>query len=113
MALSIKHAILIVVVIAVIVGGVIAYTALIPKPQPELETIRIGYQPSWHHASEFVIVQKGWIEQTTGLNVKENEFPTGPPEMEAFIAGELDIAYVGAAPPIPALAKGMEAKSWP
>lgn len=105
MKLSIKHVILIVVVIAVLVSGVVAYSSLIPKP-----TIRIGYQPTWHHTSEFVIVEKDWIEHVTGLNVKESEFPTGPPEMEAFIAGELDIAYVGAAPPIPSLAKGMKAK---
>ena len=109
MKFSGKYLILVVVVIAILVSGVV-YSSLISKPQTELETLRIGYQPSWHHTSEFVIVEKGWIQQVTGLDVKESEFPTGPPEMEAFIAGELDIAYVGAAPPIPALAKGMKAK---
>ena len=94
------------------VAGVFLYAWPPPsKPEKvELSVLRIGYQPSWHHAAEFVMVEKGWIQEITGLKIEEKEFPTGPPEMEAFIAGELDIAYVGAAPPIPALAKGMKAK---
>jgi NitT/TauT family transport system substrate-binding protein len=106
---------LIIVAVLVIAAVAGAYLYVAPQPTPskpevKLSVLRIGYQPSWHHASEFVMVEKGWIQKVTGLEVKEKEFPTGPPEMEAFIAGELDIAYVGAAPPIPALAKGMEAK---
>jgi NitT/TauT family transport system substrate-binding protein len=42
--------------------------------------------------------------------IKEFEFPTGVPEMQAMVAGELDIAYVGTAPPISAISAGLPAK---
>jgi len=36
-------------------------------------------------------------------NVEEHEFQTGPPEMTAMLAGDIDVAYVGAAPFLTAL----------
>ena len=38
------------------------------------------------------------------------EFPSGPPEMHAMLAGDLDVAYVGVAPPIAAMYEGLDAK---
>ena len=38
------------------------------------------------------------------------QFPTGAPEMQAMMAGDLDVAYVGAAPAITALSQGLDAK---
>ena len=109
---GVSKTIITIIIVAVLFGIGIGYYLYIPgEPQgEELTVLRIGYQPSWHHTSEFIIVDKGWLQKITKLKVEEKEFPTGPPEMEAFIAGELDIAYVGAAPPIPAIAKGMKAK---
>ncbi|MGP3702716.1 MAG: ABC transporter substrate-binding protein [Candidatus Bathyarchaeota archaeon] len=100
--------VVIIVIVVVLAAGV--YTYMFSPSKPELSVLRIGYQPSWHHTSEFVMVEKGWFEKVTGLKLEEKCFPTGPPEMEAFIAGELDIAYVGATPPLTALAKGLKAK---
>ena len=42
--------------------------------------------------------------------IKDYEFPTGAPEMQAMMAGDLDVAYVGAAPVITALSQGLDAK---
>jgi NitT/TauT family transport system substrate-binding protein len=59
-------------------------------------------------------MKKGWwLEGLKKFGVKkvtEYEFPSGPPEMTAMMAGELDIAYVGATPPITAIDKGLDAK---
>ncbi|MDP3563800.1 MAG: ABC transporter substrate-binding protein, partial [Methanoregula sp.] len=44
------------------------------------------------------------------VNVSDKVFPSGPPEMQAMMAGELDVAYVGAAPVLTALATGLDAK---
>ncbi len=74
------------------------------------EVITISYQPSWHHVALFVIVEKGWDEKVLGKKLKLTAFPSGPPQMEAFAAGQHEIAYVGAAPPLSILAKGFEAK---
>ena len=42
--------------------------------------------------------------------VKAYSFPTGAPEMQAMLAGDLDFAYVGAAPFVTAVATGLDAK---
>jgi len=76
--------------------------------------LNIGYQPSTHQVAEMVAMEKGWWSEDLkafGITeIKEYEFPSGPPEMQAMLAGNLDVAYVGTAPPISAIDKGMDAK---
>jgi len=47
-------------------------------------------------------MNKGWWEQDLApygvKNVTTTVFPTGAPEMQAMLAGDLDVAYVGACP---------------
>ena len=61
-----------------------------------------------------VAAEKGWWRDDLkpfGIQaVKESEFPSGPPEMQAMLADQLDIAYVGSAPPITAISQGLDAK---
>ena len=74
----------------------------------------MGYQPSTHQIAEMVASEKGWWKEDLkpfGITeIKEFEFPTGVPEMQAMVAGELDAAYVGTAPPISAISAGLPAK---
>jgi NitT/TauT family transport system substrate-binding protein len=54
-----------------------------------------------------------WVEDLKPFGivaVEEKEFQSGPPEMQGMLAGALDIAYVGTAPPITAIAQGLDAK---
>jgi NitT/TauT family transport system substrate-binding protein len=80
----------------------------------DITTLRIGYQPSTHQIAEMVASEKGWWAEDLSpfgiTEIKEFEFPTGVPEMQAMVAGELDIAYVGTAPPISAISAGLPAK---
>ncbi|MHC1631574.1 MAG: ABC transporter substrate-binding protein [Methanotrichaceae archaeon] len=80
----------------------------------EKKTLRIGYQPSTHQVAEMVAMENGWWDQDLqpfGIEkVEDFQFPSGPPEMQAMLADELDIAYVGAAPPIAAIGQGLDAK---
>jgi len=100
-----------VIVAAIIISaGYYATRKPVAPVKPELEEIRIGVQPSDHHVAAFLALEKGWFEEATGIKVKHAIFPTGPPEMDAMLRGELDVAYVGAAPPIPKIALGMPAK---
>jgi NitT/TauT family transport system substrate-binding protein len=64
--------------------------------------------------AEITAMAKGWWQEDLApfgvVNVTDKVFPSGPPEMQAMLAGELDVAYVGAAPVLSALATGLDAK---
>lgn len=94
-----------IIVLALLFTGI----GCVEKPA-KIKEVRVGYQPSTHHVAEFIAMEKGWFKEETGIPFTDKEFIGGAPEMEAMMAGELDIAYVGAAPAINAIAKGLEAK---
>src|SRR5512137_828237 len=79
-----------------------------------IKELKIGYQPSTHQMAFTTAMEKGWWKADLAPlgveNVSDKVFPTGPPEMAAMLAGELDVAYVGAAPVLTALATGLDAK---
>jgi NitT/TauT family transport system substrate-binding protein len=85
-----------------------------PGTNPKVTEIRIGYQPSTHQMAHTTAMEKGWWQQDLAplgiQNVSDRIFPTGAPEMQAMLAGELDVAYVGAAPVLSAIATGLDAK---
>src|SRR5690606_15589023 len=76
----------------------------------------IGYQPSTHQIAYMTAAEKGWWQEDLapyGIEkIKEYQFPTGAPEMQAMMSGDLDVAYVGAAPVVAALSQepGLDAK---
>ncbi len=84
------------------------------KVPVNITTLRIGYQPSTHQIAEMVASAKGWwaedLKPFGVVTIQEKEFQSGPPEMQGMLAGALDIAYVGTAPPITAIAQGLDAK---
>ncbi|MBU4373348.1 MAG: ABC transporter substrate-binding protein [Euryarchaeota archaeon] len=94
-----------IIIIAVLFFG----TGCVEKPS-KIKEVRVGYQPSTHHIAEFIAMEQGWFAQETGIPFTDKEFIGGAPEMVAMMAGELDMAYVGATPAINAIAKGLEAK---
>ncbi|WP_406659917.1 ABC transporter substrate-binding protein [Methanolobus sp. ZRKC3] len=79
-----------------------------------LTELTFGYQPSTHQIAYLTAKEKGWWEEDLSpLGIEkfnDNLFPTGAPEMQSMLAGDLDVAYVGAAPVISALASGLDAK---
>jgi NitT/TauT family transport system substrate-binding protein len=85
-----------------------------PAKKPKLNHIRIGYQPSTHQIAHIIAMEKGWwqseLKKFGVEEITEHLFPSGPPEMTAMLAGELDIVYVGTAPPITAIYEGLDAK---
>lgn len=76
--------------------------------------IKFGYQPSTHQIAYMTAYEKGmWAKDLAPYgvqNIKEYVFQTGPPEMQAMLAGDLDVAYVGAAPVVTAISQGLDAK---
>ena len=86
----------------------------VPTTSAPLTELRIGYQPSTHQMAEITAMDKGWWQQDLAplgvKNVSDQVFPTGPPEMQAMLAGDIDVAYVGAAPVLSAVSTGLDAK---
>lgn len=80
----------------------------------EHSVINIGYQPSTHQLAFMTAYQKGLYNETLApLGVEEIKafnFPTGAPEIQAMLAGDLDFAYVGSAPFVTGVATGLDAK---
>ena len=76
--------------------------------------IRIGYQPSTHQVAHMIAMDKGWWQQDLApfgvVKVTDYVFPTGAPEMQAMLAGDIDVAFVGAAPVLSAVSTGLDAK---
>ncbi len=106
----------ILLIVAVFLAVTLLSYHLLRKPleKPTLTHLRIGYQPSTHQIAHIIAMEKGWWQDELkkfGVDkITEHLFPSGPPEMTAMLAGELDIAYVGAAPPITAIYEGLNAK---
>ncbi|MDF1556626.1 MAG: ABC transporter substrate-binding protein [ANME-2 cluster archaeon] len=88
------------------------------SPSDDEETtpfeLRFGYQPSTHQVAYMTADAKGWwledLEPYGVTSTKNFLFPTGAPEMQAMLAGEIDVAYVGATPPLSAIDQGLDAK---
>jgi len=69
--------------------------------------IRMAYlQNDIHHLPLWIAIDKGFFKEQ-GLKVEiEGIFRSGPELMSAFSAGALDVAYVGEAPTVTAVANG-------
>lgn len=64
------------------------------------EAVRIGHFPNLTHAQALVGRANGTFDQRLESAVEWKVFNAGPTAMEALIAGQLDIAYVGPNPAV-------------
>jgi len=82
--------------------------------QSKINTIRIGYQTTTHHAAAMVASNLGWWSRdfkAMGVtDIKEMEFPSGAPEIKAMQEGDLDAIYVCTSPLIAPVSRGLDAK---
>ncbi|MCK9581424.1 MAG: ABC transporter substrate-binding protein [Methanoregula sp.] len=85
-----------------------------PAAVTPLKELRIGYQPSTHQMAYITAAEKGWWQEDLAPlgveKISDKVFPSGPSEMAAMQAGELDVAYVGAAPFLTSVGTGLDAK---
>ena len=92
----------------------LATMPVIAEESQSKDIINIGYQPSTHQLAFMTAYQKGYYNETLSpLGVKEVKafnFPTGAPEIQALLSGDLDVAYVGSAPFVTGVANGLDAK---
>lgn len=64
--------------------------------------VRVGYFPNITHLQAVVGLSDGSFAKSLGENIEIDKkvFNAGPAEIEAFMAGQLDIGYIG---PVPAI----------
>jgi len=82
-------------VIVIVVASIGFIAVWNPAPPPD---VRIGYlNKDLHQLALRVAVVNGLFERE-GITVKLEEFGNGAYEMDGFLAGEIDMGYLGAAP---------------
>lgn len=66
------------------------------------KVLKVGYFPNLTHAQALVGLSDGTFQKALGdeIKIKEYTFNAGPSEIEALLAGEIDIGYIG---PVPAI----------
>lgn len=66
------------------------------------ERLRLAYFPNVTHAPAVVGMERGEFQKAAGasVNIETRVFTDGPTAMEALLAGEVDVAYVGPGPAI-------------
>ena len=91
-----KTAAFLVIYVLVLVGG----AGLFFDAAWAEDKVRIGHFPNITHAQPIVGRSLGVFEKMIGVPIDWKIFNAGPSEMEALIAGQLDIAYVGPNPAV-------------
>ncbi len=86
-----------------------AAVLLIPTARAQgATTVRLGFFPNLTHAPALVGMEKGYFQKALGTaRLNAREFVSGTTLMEAFAAGQIDIAYVGPGPAINGATRGM------
>ena len=72
-------------------------------------TVKIGYLPSDHDAALFVADAQG-LYASKNISTKLVQFNNGGDLMTAMASGEVDVGYVGIAPVLSSVAKGVPVK---
>lgn len=65
-----------------------------------VDTLRVGYFPNITHGQAMISKELGLFEKATGTKIDWKAFNAGPSAMEAMLAGQLDLAYVGPNPAV-------------
>ena len=91
-----KTAAFLVIYVLVAIGG----AGLFSDAAGEEDKVRIGHFPNITHAQPMVGRSLGVFNKMIGVPIDWKVFNAGPSEMEALIAGQLDIAYVGPNPAV-------------
>ena len=82
-------------VIVIVVASIGVIAVWNPRPAPD---VRIGYlSKDLHQLALRVAIENGYFERE-GITIDLVEFGNGAYEMDGFLAGQIDMGYLGAAP---------------
>jgi NitT/TauT family transport system substrate-binding protein len=72
----------------------------LPMRASAAEPLRVGFFPNMTHAQALVGKERKIFEQKVGEKIDWKAFNAGPSAMEALLAGQLDLVYVGPNPAV-------------
>jgi NitT/TauT family transport system substrate-binding protein len=96
------------IIIAVVIILIAAFFVF-GSSSGDSETVHIGYLPSDHDAALFVADASGMYKDA-GITVELHEYNNGGDLMSAMASGDLDVGYVGIAPVVSSISKGVPVK---
>jgi len=76
------------------------FLLLSPLAAVAAEPLRVGHFPNLTHAQALIGRDNGIYEKKTGRPIDWKAFNAGPSAMEALLAGQLDLAFVGPNPAV-------------
>lgn len=96
--------------ITLLLFGAVAFSGCLNNSDAEATNVTIGYQPSTHQMAYTTAKELGWwnsnLSQLDDVkNVSDRSFPSGPSEATSLASNAIQVAYIGAAPLIPAIAQ--------
>jgi NitT/TauT family transport system substrate-binding protein len=88
--------------LAVLVGIAVVFGNPKAAPTSGRERVRLAFFPNLTHAPALAGLARGAFQEAlpAGVVVDPKAFNAGPEEMEALLAGEVDVGYVGPSPAI-------------
>ncbi len=100
-------------VVSVLLAGAMAFSFFTScsKKNVKATSIAIAIQPSFAFVPVYVAKEMGYLEDAfakSQIEVKWNDFESGPPINESLAAGSSDIGLLGDVPTVSAIAAGQE-----
>ena len=96
------YAILAAVIVMILVTASIPTPAFSQEGNEQSKTLRIGYFPNINHAQAVIGLGRGDFQRALGDNVEVTTqiLNAGPSAMEALLANQIDVTYIGPGPTI-------------
>ncbi|MBV6657473.1 MAG: ABC transporter substrate-binding protein, partial [Devosiaceae bacterium] len=91
-----------------VAAAALSLTAVTAQADEAVE-LEVGYMPILPISQLFVGLEEGWIAEA-GIEPELVQFQNGPAMVQALLAGQLDVAYLGIGPAMVARARGADIK---
>lgn len=92
--------------LALITTVILSWSSLAVADKP----LEVGYMPIIPVSQAFVVLENGTLDKVGVSDPKLIKFQNGPAIVQALLAGQLDVAYLGIGPAMVARAKGADIK---
>ncbi|NVK41061.1 MAG: ABC transporter substrate-binding protein [Oceanospirillaceae bacterium] len=87
-----------------------SFLLIFTGPARAADSLEIGYMPIIPVSQAFVVLENSVLQQAGVTDPKLVQFQNGPAIVQALLAGQLDVAYLGIGPAMVARAKGADIK---